>query len=94
MVDVTDDIDEVGKRARDMAASHPEPRRPLDPAATDVLVRVAHEMRQPLSAVNAAITLLKDDDADRPRREQACRVLERQCTRLSRLVEDLLVVAR
>lgn len=94
MVDVTEHIDEVGKQPRDIAARHPEPRRPLDPAATEVLVRVAHEMRQPLSAVNAAITLIKDDDADRSRRDHACRVLERQCTRLSRLVEDLLVVAR
>jgi AraC-like DNA-binding protein len=94
MVDVTERIEEVGKYSRDIAASHPEPRRPLDPAATEVLVRVAHEMRQPLSAVSAAITLIKDDDADRSRREHACRVLERQCTRLSRLVEDLLVVAR
>jgi AraC-like DNA-binding protein/two-component sensor histidine kinase len=49
-------------------------------------------MRQPLSAVSAAITLLRDDD--RSERGHVCDVLERQCTRLSRLVEDLLVVAR
>ena len=93
MVDVTNDIDEVGRRCRDTAARRPEPRHTLDRAASEVLVRVAHEMRQPLSAVSAAIHVIKDD-ADRSRRELACRVLERQCTRLSRLVEDLLVVAR
>ena len=93
MVNVTDDIDEVGRRSREVIASQPEPRRPLDPAASEVLVRVAHEMRQPLSAVSAAINVIKDD-TDVSRREHACRVLERQCTRLSRLVEDLLVVAR
>jgi signal transduction histidine kinase len=70
-----------------------ERRRALDSASSAVLVRVAHEMRQPLSAVSAAINLIKDD-ADLSRRDHACRVLERQCTRLSRLVEDLLVVAR
>ena len=48
MVDVTERIDDVGKHSRDIGASHPESRRPLDPAATEVLVRVAHEMRQPL----------------------------------------------
>jgi AraC-like DNA-binding protein len=93
MIDFTNDIDEVARRCREMAARQPEPRHPLDRAASEVLVRVAHEMRQPLSAVSAAIHLIKDD-ADVSRREHACRVLERQCTRLSRLVEDLLVVAR
>ena len=89
MFDVSND-GEVGRPSR--AVTTPDPRRPLDPAAGEVLVRVAHEMRQPLSAVSAAIHSLKDDD--RSRREHACSVLERQCTRLSRLVEDLLVVAR
>ncbi len=92
MVDITTDaMNEV--RQREVPASQPEPRRPLDPAASEVLVRVAHEMRQPLSAVIATMNLIKDD-ADPSRRDDACRVLERQCTRLSRLAEDLLLVAR
>jgi AraC-like DNA-binding protein len=70
-----------------------EPRRMVDAESTAVLIRVAHEMRQPLSAVSAAITLIRQDD-DRSQRDHVCDVLERQCTRLSRLVEDLLVVAR
>jgi AraC-like DNA-binding protein/two-component sensor histidine kinase len=73
--------------------SQPTSRGALDPGSTTVLARVAHEMRQPLSAVSAAIAVIKDD-ADLERREHACQVLERQYTRLSRLVEDLLVVAR
>ena len=87
------DAREVSRQSRDTTVTTPNAGRPLDPAAGEVLVRVAHEMRQPLSAVSAAINLLKDDD-DRSRREHACSVVERQCTRLSRLVEDLLVVAR
>ena len=93
MADVTDAIDKVARRSRDVTASRPESRRALDPVASEVLVRVAHEMRQPLSAVSAAINVIKDD-SDPSRRESACHVLERQCTRLSQLVEDLLVVAR
>ena len=87
---VTNAINGVGQRPQ---ATAPDPRRALDSAASEVLVRVAHEMRQPLSAITTAITALKDD-SDPSRREQTCHVLERQCTRLSRLVEDLLVVAR
>ena len=55
---VTNAINEVGQRH---GATAPDPRRALDSAASEVLVRVAHEMRQPLSAVTTAITALKDD---------------------------------
>jgi signal transduction histidine kinase len=65
----------------------------LAPKSMDVLARVAHEMRQPLSAATAAVTIMTRD-GDAGRRAQACHVLERQCARLSRLLEDLLVVAR
>ena len=64
--------------------------RDLDPTAAAVLARVAHEMRQPLAAAAAAVTMIRDTD----RREHACEVLERQCVRLSRLLEDLLLIAR
>src|SRR5687767_9152351 len=63
------------------------------PESIEVLARVAHEMRQPLSAATAAVTLMTRD-GDRGRCAQACCVLERQCARLSRLLEDLLVVSR
>ena len=89
MIDVTDAMNEA--RQREVPASQPEPRRALDPAASEVLVRVANEMRKQLSAVRAAITVIKDD-SDPSRRERACRVLERQCTRLSQLVDDLHLV--
>lgn len=92
MVDVTGEVEDV-KQLRQTEASPSDARDALDRAASDVLVRVAHEMRQPLSAVTAALTLIKDD-TDISRRAHGCQVLERQCTRLSRLVEDLLVVAR
>ena len=64
----------------------------LAPESIEVLARVAHEMRQPLSAATAAVRIMtRDGDTGRA---QACHVLERQCARLSRLLEDLLVVAR
>jgi len=92
MVDVTGEVEDV-RHSRQTEASPAGARDVLDRAASDVLVRVAHEMRQPLSAVTAAISLIKDD-TDMSRRAHGCEVLERQCMRLSRLVEDLLVVAR
>ena len=64
----------------------------LDPAASAVLARVGHEMRQPLSAATAAVMLLKAE-TDSERRARACRVMERQCAQLARLIDDLLVIA-
>jgi signal transduction histidine kinase len=49
-------------------------------------------MRQPLSAAAAAVMVLKADP-DREGRARACRVMERQCARLARLIDDLLVIA-
>jgi signal transduction histidine kinase len=65
----------------------------LDALASEVLARIAHEMRQPLSAVTAAVTLITRGDEAR-RHARACDVLARQCTRLSRLLEDLIVTAQ
>ena len=75
-----------------MVARH-NARRDLDPQSTAVLARVAHEMRQPLSAAIAAVSLIKQGD-DVQRHARACGVLERQCTRLSRLLEDLIVATQ
>src|SRR5688572_29015088 len=69
-----------------------ESRGDLDPASIAVLARVAHEMRQPLSAATAAVTLIRDD-VDAERVERAYRVLKHQCARLFRLLDDLLVTA-
>jgi signal transduction histidine kinase len=63
----------------------------LDPKSIQVLARVAHEMRQPLAAAAAAVAIV-DRTEDEGHRRRACRVLERQCARLTRMVDDLLVV--
>lgn len=73
--------------------THQNSQRHLDALASEVLARIAHEMRQPLSAVAAAVNLIKRGDEAR-RHARACDVLARQCIRLSRLLEDLIVAAQ
>jgi signal transduction histidine kinase len=73
-------------------AVQPRTDQYLDPVASAVLARIGHEMRQPLSAATAAVTLLKAA-AGSEGGARACRVMERQCARLARLIEDLLVIA-
>ncbi len=62
--------------------------RPFDRRSVEMLVRVAHEARQPLSAARAAFQLIRQSPDD-ARRERACVVIDRQLARLARLFDDL-----
>lgn len=64
-------------------------REPLfDRRAVEVLARVAHEGRQPLSAARTAFELIRHSP-DSARRQRAYVVLDRQFVRLARLFDDL-----
>ncbi len=62
----------------------------LHPDASAILARVAHEMRQPLTVVATAARLIAFEDPKG--RERAYRILQSQIVRLTRMVEDLLLV--
>ena len=57
------------------------------------IATVAHELRQPLGAINAALALMQTR-ASRELGERARAVVERQVQQLTRMVEDLLDAAR
>ena len=59
----------------------------------EFLAMLAHELRNPLAAVNNAVTVLKLSDA-RENRDWAGDVVERQVKQLARLIDDLLDVSR
>src|SRR5207249_2985177 len=68
-------------------------REPLVSSEREVVALVAHELRHPLTAIEAALPLLTE--APQPEtRQKAKRVLERQVVYLRRLVDDLLDVER
>ena len=54
---------------------------------------VAHEIRNPLSAITQANALL-DEEAQSPAQKRLTRMIEQNAQRLSRIVEDILNVAR
>ena len=56
---------------------------------TDLLAQVAHELRQPLSAIGMATRLLESSPADAAR-QRAVGVIQRQSEHLRHLVDDLL----
>ena len=64
----------------------------LNRSKDQFLAMLSHELRNPLGAIVSAASLLKHDNA--PMADRARAVVERQALHLSRLVDDLLDVAR
>jgi signal transduction histidine kinase len=67
--------------------------READRHKDEFLAMLAHELRNPLAAVNNAVTVLKLS-ADEESRNWASDVVERQVRQLVRLIDDLLDVSR
>jgi PAS domain S-box-containing protein len=63
-------------------------------AKDDFLAMLGHELRNPLGAITGAASVLKVVGADDPAAARARGVIDRQTQHLSRLVDDLLDVAR
>jgi two-component system, sensor histidine kinase len=60
----------------------------------EFLAMLAHELRNPLSAINACLPLLSQRDPFNDREARARDIVERQVLHLGKLVDDLLDVAR
>jgi len=68
--------------------SHPPAGTPPDlPAAA--LAGVAHELRNPLNAISAALEVLNRSPADAPRAVRAREVIARQIERMTVVIERL-----
>jgi len=65
----------------------------LSQLKTDVLAQVAHELRQPLSAITAASGLLKTTATDNSQ-QRAIAIIDRQGNHLRLLIDDLLDLSR
>jgi PAS domain S-box-containing protein len=60
----------------------------------EFLAMLSHELRNPLAPIRNAVSLLQEADGEAPVREQARAILDRQVGQLTRLVDDLLDIAR
>jgi two-component system, sensor histidine kinase len=60
----------------------------------EFLAMLGHELRNPLATIRTAIELLKYDDASETELKRTRAIMERQTQHLSRLIDDLLDVAR
>ncbi len=60
----------------------------------EFLAILAHELRNPLSPIRNAVEIIRSPKADASKVAWACDVMERQIRHMSRLLDDLLDVAR
>jgi PAS domain S-box-containing protein len=87
---------EIGARAGiaiDNARLHEELRR-ADRAKDEFLAMLAHELRNPMSAIVNALELIAEPEIADERRQRALEVATRQVRHQARLVDDLLDVSR
>lgn len=63
-------------------------------AKDEFLAMLGHEIRNPLAAINGAVTILNLPDVSQEKMQRARSILMRQCSNLEHIVDDLLDVAR
>ncbi|HEY8554718.1 MAG TPA: ATP-binding protein, partial [Burkholderiales bacterium] len=71
-----------------------EALRQADRRKDEFLAMLAHELRNPLAPIRSGLDLLERSFDDPVRRHRALQVIDRQLTQLTRIVEDLLDLAR
>ena len=60
----------------------------------EFLAMLGHELRNPMAAISCALEVMRVSDDDRVQTAKARLIVERQAQQLSRLIDDLLDVAR
>ena len=86
----TDELADVGHAFNDMAAEMADIRR----RERDFLMNVGHDLRTPLTTIRGYAEVLDSGTLDADDLPRVAGVLHTQTDRLSRLVEDLMLLAR
>jgi PAS domain S-box-containing protein len=68
--------------------------READARKTEFLATLSHELRNPLAPIRCSLTVLEHAPPESEHAKRAREILDRQVTHLTRLVDDLLDVAR
>jgi PAS domain S-box-containing protein len=71
-----------------------ETLRDADRRKDEFLAMLAHELRNPLAPITNAVHLMRRARIEDPVQQQASAMIDRQASRLTRLVDDLLEVSR
>jgi PAS domain S-box-containing protein len=82
------------KRLEEELRERAEALANADRRKDEFLALLAHELRNPLSPIFNALTLLNQRNVPQPMQQEALGMMERQVRQLARLVDDLLDVSR
>jgi two-component system phosphate regulon sensor histidine kinase PhoR len=66
----------------------------LEQMRKDFVANVSHELRTPLTVISGYLETLLDHDAPAPRWQRPMQQMQQQATRMSHLLDDLLLLAR
>jgi len=69
-------------------------QREADQRKDEFIAILAHELRNPLAPVRAAVEIVLRIDGLQPAQRRACEVIARQVAHMARLIDDLLDVSR
>jgi len=81
-------------KANDVLRSKQEELSDLHLRKDEFLAMLSHELRNPLAPILNAVQLLRVQKNENELQHQACTIIERQMTQLTRLVDDLMEVSR
>ncbi|MBX6314154.1 MAG: PAS domain S-box protein, partial [Isosphaeraceae bacterium] len=81
------------RRTEEVLKKSEEQLREMNRRKDEFLAMLAHELRNPLSAISSAVQVARKSDLDEPLR-WSTEVIERQARLLARLIDDLLDVSR
>jgi PAS domain S-box-containing protein len=82
------------REAQEELRQRAEALQEADRRKDDFLAMLAHELRNPLAPIRAALDVMRLQGVEDPHLRQGRDVIERQTQQLTRLVDDLLEVAR
>jgi hypothetical protein len=74
--------------------AHNESLRELDRLKDEFIDLVSHELRTPLASIIGFVEVLREEGMSGPDADQCAEVIERNATRLQRLVADLLLLSQ
>jgi signal transduction histidine kinase len=74
--------------------AHNESLRELDRLKDEFIDLVSHELRTPLASIIGFVEVLREEGMSGPDADQCTEVIERNATRLQRLVADLLLLSQ
>ncbi len=87
-------LDEDGARSLLIFLRDITEEKRVETIKKDFVANVSHELRTPLASIKGYSEALLDDDTDRAREREFLEIIDRHATRMSRIIDDLLILSR